>query len=48
MNSDVISELHVFFVHPDGTKVLGRIWIGRPHVIDTGAFAQLRTSADTR
>jgi hypothetical protein len=34
MNSDAISELRVFFVHPDGSKVLGRIWIGRPQVID--------------
>ena len=34
MSSGVISELSVSFVHPDGRKVAGRIWIGRPEVVD--------------
>jgi hypothetical protein len=34
MSNDVISELSVSFVHPDGRKVAGRIWIGRPEVVD--------------
>jgi hypothetical protein len=33
-NAHIVSELSVAFVHPDGRKVAGRIWIGQPEVVD--------------
>ena len=33
-DAHIISELSVSFVHADGRKVAGQIWIGRPEVVD--------------